>query len=132
MKGYLAFAALAAVAAQRTDQYKDIPDEAIGDCVTSDECATGEFCVFTTVQVDGVVTWPEASFCGAEADCNEAELQQMADDDTDKENLDIQFCQEFLPEGKFIIVRRFFEVEEYSTKLVASMAAVMSAAVFSL
>merc|ERR1719352_1045082 len=54
-------------AAEEEDDDMELPEEAIGDCADSSECAEGEFCVFTyTVPEEGAdKTW-SPSACGAE------------------------------------------------------------------
>ena len=100
------------------DDDMEIPDEAIGECADSSECAAGEFCVFQTiVPEDGAdKTW-EPSVCGSEMDCASDMKDQVAGDT-------MAWCMEFMDdkEGE----------EEGSMKLVATMAASITALALSM
>ena len=123
MRFTLAFAALLGNAlAMSTDM---LPEEAIGDCADSTECAEGEYCVYTWIvpeEEDGEGTY-EPSVCGAEADC-------AADDKEEKvAGESWSWCDEFVMDMKLMDK----EGEDSSMRLVAaSMAASFTAFAFAM
>ena len=74
MKYTLAIAAiLAATSAQRRGRGdREIPDEAIGDCTTTEDCvavAADTYCVYSVTRQEGSEPVWAQSYCGALADC---------------------------------------------------------------
>merc|ERR1719352_389762 len=98
----------------------ELPEEAIGDCADSSECAEEEFCVFTyTVPEEGAdKTW-SPSACGAEADCG-----ADVDMDTLVAGDEASWCMEFMDDKD--------GEEEGSMRLVATMAASFTALALSM
>ena len=85
MKYTFAIAAILAVTeAQRRRGNREIPDEAVGECSTTDDCAADTYCVYSvTRQEDTDPVWA-LSYCGDLAEC---EVREEMDDDGSYDSL---------------------------------------------
>merc|ERR1712146_579274 len=103
---------------EEEEEGMEVPEEAIGDCADSSECAEGEFCVFThIVPEEGADKAWEPSVCGTEEECNPAEDgSALVPGDA------WSWCMEFMKE----------EEEEGSMRLAATMAASFTALALSM
>ena len=106
----------------------EMPAEAFGEFVTSENCMAGDYCVFSVSWDADTDTWTP-SVCGAEADCmaEESDGEESDGEESDGEDDDMAesgtktFCLEFIDDK-----------EDSSIKLAASMAAAFTALALSL